>query len=259
VPKDSLDTLKTTNPILLAAAATGLLGLALVAAWNDVIPGGWRLRGIVWTEERRAAWVREDHAAERIELFRAERDAIAAGSIVFLGSSTIERFPLGEVFPTKPCVNRGVNGDTTLELRRRLDDSLPAAEPAALVVGIGGNDLRREQLVAALVRDRVVLLLDDLQRRYPDVPITLVGLFSATDAGERELYETSLFNTAVRREAVKRKIEFLDTRRAPLVGPEGRLQDEYAADRYHLNASGYALLGEWIVTSGGVAGRILAP
>lgn len=244
---------------LLAALTAAVLGLAVFLSWNGVLPGGWTLRGLVWGGAERADWEREVHAADRIEQFRAERDRLPAGSVVFLGSSTIERFPLAEIFPDKRCVNRGINGDTVDDLLGRLDDSLPAAPPAAFVINIGANDIRREGMVAADVRDRFVVLLDTLQTRYPAAEISVIGLVPAVDAPDAEVYEFELYNLAARRAAVSRKIPYIVAQREPLTTKDGRLNADYAADRYHLNAAGYRRLGEWILESGGAAGRLLSP
>lgn len=245
--------------LLLAGLALGVLCLVAGLSWTGVLPGGWTLRGIVWGGEERANWEREMHAAERLALFRAERERTPADSVVFLGSSTIERFPLAEIFPDKRCVNRGINGDTIDDLMARLDDSLPASPPAAFIVNVGGNDLRREGVVAAVARDRFVQLLDELQTLFPDASITVIGLIPSVDADEAEIYEFELFNIAARRAAVSRKIPYIVAQRGPLAGPDGRLNPEFAADAYHLNAAGYRRLAEWILSDGGAAGHLLSP
>jgi len=244
---------------LLAAAFVGILSLVVALSWTGALPGGWTLRGLVWGGAERANWERETHRAERLAQFRADRDQLPADSVVFLGSSTIERFPLAEIFPDRRCVNRGISGDTTADLLERLDDSLPTAKPAAFIINIGGNDLRREEQVAAVVRDRLVALLDELLARYPEAPITVIGLVPAVDADEAELYEFELYNIAARRAAVSRKLPFIVVQRGPLADAEGRLNAEFAADNYHLNAAGYRRLAEWILEDGGAAGRLLAP
>lgn len=245
-------------PRILAFLAIGLSCLALVLSWNDVLPGGWNLRGLLLGKNGHSSWVRGRHAAQRLELFSAERETVPAGGIVFLGSSTVERFPLATIFPGRPCLNRGINGDTVSELASRLDESLPAGEPAALLVAIGGNDLRREQQSAAVVGERAAALMDDLARRCPGVPITWIGLFGEREASARELGETRLFNAVTRRAAETRGIDFLSIQRAPLVDLDGRLQGQLAADRYHLNEDGYRLLGEWIIGAGGTVGHLLS-
>ncbi len=251
--------MKTPRSLLPAIKFIGLACLVLVLSWNDMLPGGWRLRGLVLGEAGRESWTRERHAAHRLELFSASREAVPQGGIIFLGSSTIERFPLAEVFPGKPCLNRGINGDTVLELSSRLDESLPASKPAALIVAIGGNDLRRVGLSAKVASEQAARLMDELRRRYPDVPITWIGLFGESRASERELEQAQRYNEATKREAQRRGITFLATQREPLVDAEGRLQVRLAADRYHLNEDGYRVLGDWIVSEGGAVGHLLSP
>src|SRR5436189_2402701 len=63
-----------------------------------------------------------------VERSQAERSAI-----LFIGSSTIDRFPLSECFPGKRCVNLGRGNENSLLLRERLKTALPFIWPAGIV------------------------------------------------------------------------------------------------------------------------------
>ncbi len=253
-PNTPNTSLKLLVPLLLAA-----LVLLFALSWNDVIPGSWRLQGWVLGIEGRDNRERLQHASERRELFRAQQGRVQPGAIVFLGSSTVEQFPLEQVFPGKPCLNRGINGDTLGDLIKRLPDSLPLAEPAALVVAIGGNDLRRLHLSAEAAAESAVELMDELRKRYPQTPIAWLGLFGESQAAPQELAQAQRYNDMARAAAATRNIVFVPTQRAQLVDSEGRLRLSHAADRYHLNLPGYLLLGQWIADSGGSVGALLQP
>jgi lysophospholipase L1-like esterase len=246
---------------LLLSLVIALLGLTVLFAlsWNDVLPGSWRLQGWVLGIEGRDNRTRLSHAAERLDEFRAARDDVDPGSILFLGSSTMERFPLAKVFPNKPCLNRGINGDAVRDLHARLEDSLPASDPAGIVVAIGGNDLRRLQLNGEAAAYEAIRLLGELRQRYPETPIACLGLFGESEAPDAELAHAERFNELVREAAQTAGCAFVPTQRAELVGDKGRLKLSHAADRYHLNLEGYLLLGRWIVEDGGGLGRLLQP
>jgi lysophospholipase L1-like esterase len=251
--------LKYKRAITSSILGIGVVFLTLALSWHDLLPGGWRLRGLVLGPEARASWTRVHHAQERLELFVANRNHAAAGSVLFLGSSTIERFPFDVVFPGKPCVGRGINGDTVLELSARLEMSVPSARPAGILVAIGGNDLRRLGLGPGRVAQDAAELMDELGRRYPQVPVTFVGLFGETEVSAEALRDTREYNLALQSAAESRGIGFLSTLREPLVDSKGRLVKGLSADRYHLNDLGYQQLGLWILADGGEVGRLLQP
>jgi len=242
----------------LAGAAIALAGL-LALSWFDVLPGAWRLRGLVLGREGRETWLRERHAAARHDLFAHENRSVPAGMVVFLGSSTVERFPLERCFPGRPALNRGVDGDTVPMLLEHLGRTIPPAAPAAFVLGIGGNDLRREGASPAAICARYARLLDRLAALHPGVPVAMLGLYPVHDTRGERLRRMRVLNGLLAELARTRGAAFVATDRPPLSSPAGPLAEVYRADPYHLDAAGYEHLARWIVADGGAAAALLAP
>jgi lysophospholipase L1-like esterase len=72
--------------------------------------------------------------------------AAAAGEkrVVFFGSSTIEfwgKRPGSVFFPGKPYVNRGISGETTMQMLLRFQQDVVALHPTAFVFLGGANDV----------------------------------------------------------------------------------------------------------------------
>ncbi len=250
------------SPLWRALAIVGALGSALLAvAWLDLAPGGWKLRSVLEdpaAEGRRRSAL---HVFERLREFRAEEPGAARGAILFLGSSTIERFPLAECFPGKRVLQHGL-ADASLELlERTLDASLPRGAPEGVVLYAGSLDLRepREPFEKALERlPRIVQALR-VRTNAPALPITLLGLLPARGETPAELEKLSQANEKLRVLARECKLSFVATARAPLAEADGTLAPALSADARHLNAEGYRVLARWILTEGGEAGRKLAP
>jgi len=155
----------------------GLASVLLLAlAWHDVLPGGWRLRSIFEPDARRAARQDALHLSERLAQFARESPTIHPGSILFLGSSTIERFPLARAFPGKPCIDRGIANLSAASLLANLSACLPPARPAGVVLYTGAVDWRASGRDDSLLVDRVGAVLDATARELPGVPLLLLGL-----------------------------------------------------------------------------------
>jgi lysophospholipase L1-like esterase len=238
-------------------AAVTAAGLALV--WSEVLPGAWTLRGWVLGREGRASWQRERGIARQLDLYRQENPTVPPGSILFVGASTILRFPLARHFPGRPCVNRGLEGATAEHLLEHLEALLPPAPPDAVVLAIGGNDLRREGLEPVEVASHVTRLLDRLAEHFPEVPIALLGCHPVRGTDEAERARLERYEELLRELATARGMAFVAADRPPLRGPDGALPAELAADELHLNEAGYGHLAGWLLADGGAVAAKLAP
>jgi lysophospholipase L1-like esterase len=80
--------------------------------------------------------------------YRAENEALpspAAGEkrVVFFGDSITDAWgrSVGEFFPGKPYVNRGISGQTTPQMLVRFQQDVVHLHPAAVVILAGTNDI----------------------------------------------------------------------------------------------------------------------
>jgi len=233
--------------LFVGVAAAGLVALA----WLDVLPGGWRLRTLfvpqsVQDQHRRAA-----HRADRLGGF--EREALPSpGATLFIGSSTIERFPLQRHFPELHPVNRGIGDEDLAGLEARALSTVRRLKPATVVVYAASINVRRaindgtwtppEEIVRRIAALAVSLLAEPgvsavvLIGVLPEqtTASALQGRLTATNTGLATFAETTA------------GISFLPTNRLPLVDAAGNLGPEIAADALHLNAAGYDVLAEWL-------------
>lgn len=232
---------------------------ALALSWFDVLPGGWRLRRLVGSSPPGQARIDAQRIADHLARFRRENPAVAAGSIVFLGSSTIERFPLGREFPGKPCVNRGIANLSARELALILPDCLPAARPSAAVVYAGAVDWRDSGRDPEVLVEAVRAVLTGLDRALPDLPVLLSGILPAREMEDDALLALRTANGRLKSLADELGAAFVDPARPPISGPGGRLSTELSVDDVHLNGEGYGILARWILEDGGTIATLLAP
>ncbi len=240
------------------AAALALPLLALLA-WFGAIPGGWTLRGWIEPHADRRAREQAEYSAGRMAGFQAENERAAPGAVVFLGSSTMERFPLSEAFPGRPCLDRGIGDETATELLARLDASLPDARPAGVVLYAASVDFRREGRPPEVIEARVLALVRRLRARLPGIPIALIGLLSERDAPAELVARLRRTNARLAELARTSGLAFVATDRPPLTLPSGALSEAYSADRLHLSEAGYRHLARWLLEDGGDVAPLLAP
>lgn len=65
------------------------------------------------------------------------------GGVVFMGDSITDMWKLGQYFPDKPYVNRGISGQTTSQMLVRMYPDVIRLRPSVLVILAGTNDIAR--------------------------------------------------------------------------------------------------------------------
>lgn len=247
--------------ILGSGAGLGLVALLVAGAlaWHGHLPGTWWLRQRLQDRPARMEWLRQREVTRRLAELRVQNERAPAGATVFLGSSTVERFPLEHCFPGRTVLNRGVLGLTSAELGEHLEELLPSVPAAAFVLQVGGNDLRREGVEPEVLRERVAAILERLRARAPAAPIALVGLFPVLGTAERDRARMERANALLEALARRQGCAFVPTDRPPLRAPSGALALEYAFDPHHLNDAGYRLLAGWILEEAQPLAAFLSP
>ena len=250
--------------IALAAPLAGLAASAvLLLAWNDVLPGGWRLRNAIEPDRVRAERETLLHALARLRAFEREDVSSAPGAIVFVGSSTIERFPLEESFPGRPVVDRGIANASAELLARCAAGLVPPARPAGFVVYAGAVDWRASGRDAARALGAIANLLDALRARAPDAPILLLGPLPERSMSARAVEDLRALDGSLRAATSApvrgfTGVDVLPLARPPVSSAAGSLADHVSADALHLDRDGYASLVRLVESEGGAVGRLLA-
>jgi lysophospholipase L1-like esterase len=154
---------------------------------------------------------------------------------VFLGDSITQGGLWQEWFAGAPVLNRGIDGETSGDLLRRVDSAV--CEPRAVFLLIGTNDLTwgaSLQQITANVR----ALLAEIERRAPATPVVVQSVMPRTPRFRDDL---RLLNRAYRQlvDGSGEHVAYLDLWPA-LADGDGDLRAEFTEDRLHLNGPGYA-------------------
>ena len=153
--------------------------------------------------------------------------------VVMFGDSITEFGLWQEWFPGLPVLNRGISGERSADLLRRVDTAID--RPAAVFLLIGTNDMTLGAPLAEIVSN-VAALLDRIEERAPGTPVTVQSVMPRT-AGFRD--DIRKLNAAYQRLAQSRGQTYLDLWPA-LADGRGALRPEFTIDRLHLSGPGYA-------------------
>jgi lysophospholipase L1-like esterase len=157
------------------------------------------------------------------------------GHVVLLGDSITELGLWHEWFAGTPVLNRGIGGETSADLLRRLDTAI--GHPAAVFLLIGTNDLTLGVPLREIV-ENVRTLLAEVERRAPGTPVIVQSVMPRTPRYREDLL---LLNRAYQAlvDQSGPSVEYLDLWPA-LADERGDLTKAYSEERLHLNGAGYA-------------------
>ncbi len=167
--------------------------------------------------------------------------------VVFLGDSITDGWKLDEYFPNQPYVNRGISGQTTPQMLVRMLPDVIALAPRVMVVLAGTNDIAGNTGPQSL---------DDIERNYQalaelarqhQVRVVFASVLPVHDQGRtpqtprRSPEKIRALNDWLQQYCAQNRLVYLDYY-SHLVGADGRLRTELAADGLHPNADGYKIM-----------------
>lgn len=182
-----------------------------------------------------------EHYQNRIALFTEENKEYTPGEVdvVFLGDSLTEGYDLDTFYPQYVTVNRGIGGDTTFGVWDRLDLSVFALEPKAVVMLIGVNNIDT-------MFERYEDIVKRLRENLPDSHIVLISLTSMGQNWGRNNHKAAFNNVKIKLIAERNGCTFVDMY-TPLLNEEtDEIYPEYTTDGGHLTAEGYQVFTDTV-------------
>ena len=155
--------------------------------------------------------------------------------VAFLGDSLTDGYDLEKYYPQYLTVNRGIGGDTTLGLERRLQVSVYDLKPKIAVMLIGANNFDT-------MLDNYENILNGFQENLPNTKIVLLSLTSMGGEWGKNNQKAAYNNMMIKLLAEKYGYEFVDLY-SPLLNLEtGEIYTEYTTDGGHLTPMGYEVI-----------------
>lgn len=194
---------------------------------------------ILFVITRRAAEnIIRHHYAQKTDFFRRYR--VQPGDIVFLGDSITDGAQWEEIFPGHPLKNRGINGDTTAGVLRRLPE-IVAGQPAAIFLLIGTNALPWYTYCSdSAILNAYEQILAACRAQSPRTQVFVQSILPRHRSYSRRIQH---LNQALQQLAGRYGYSFLDLY-PRFADSGGGLRREFTNDHLHLLAAGYVCWAE---------------
>ncbi len=197
------------------------------------------------------------HAANR----ELKQQAADPKRVVFMGDSITDGWRLGEYFPGKPYVNRGISGQVTSQMLVRMYPDVIDLKPAAMVVLAGTNDIARNNgpSTAEMIEENIMAMTELAQSH--GIKVLLCSILPVSDypylaqqAGRggrgpvqqrktigRPPEDILKLNAWLKSYAAESNAVYVDYFSA-LVDDKGWMKEGIANDGLHPNAEGYKIM-----------------
>lgn len=190
--------------------------------------------------------------------FGKDNKTAQKGQIVFVGSSTMEMFPIEKIQQglglDKLIYNRGIRATTTAELLTAMDVCIFDLAPSKIFINIGSNDLGFGVPEATFLANYDEILRQ-IKGKLPETQVFVMAYYPinpVADFGESEAEHESFFSkrnnemlqlasSKVAQLAQKYNYEFINVN-AGLTDADGNLRQELTFDGAHMYPAGYEIV-----------------
>lgn len=168
--------------------------------------------------------------------------------IAFVGDSLTDNYNVYECYKNYNVYNRGIGGDTTKGLLKRMNESLYELNPKIIVLLIGINDfelVKEANNNPEVVAKNILEVVKEIKKNLPSSKIILESLYPINNSDNPKIDKASV-NTKTN-ENIKKVNEIINNFEgvyyldlySKLVDKEGNLNLDYTLEGLHLNANGY--------------------
>lgn len=183
----------------------------------------------------------------KVARFAEENEDEEKGGVVFVGDSITDFLDLDKFYPGLDAVNRGISGDLTIGLKRRMDVSIFDLEPRLVVLLIGVNDLGR-RTAPEKVAANLIDIISEIRERLPGTKLIVQSVYPVSERWGKAYFKRVApgvikVNEVISEASAEYGYTYVNVY-DELVDGRGRLRDELNNDGLHPNDKGYEVVSE---------------
>jgi lysophospholipase L1-like esterase len=180
-----------------------------------------------------------EHYPQRISVF--EKEPLETGPIIFLGNSITEMGNWKQLLNDTTVLNRGISGDITFGVLKRLDDVIKR-KPSKVFLLIGINDIGKD-IPDAVIAANIRKIVTEIKQGSPSTKIYVESIMPVNpDVPNFPQHYDKQEHVLGTNKLIKKVTDELHV---PYVNihdlftdSKGRLDAKYTADGLHLTATG---------------------
>jgi lysophospholipase L1-like esterase len=183
----------------------------------------------------------------KVKAFRSLNKHAKPDGTVFVGDSITQDFNVCEYFKGYHVYNRGIGGDTTEGLLKRLDVSIDELKPSQVFIQMGTNDLETLEATPDEIYKRISEVVTHIRTHFKKTEIYLISLYPVnplmdkTTVGRRTNENIQKTNNLIKTIQGITFINIYDK----LIN-EDVLNPDYSLEGLHLNQEGYEVVSKVI-------------
>ena len=175
------------------------------------------------------------HYYGRVNLFKEENKHLGNVDVSFIGDSLTEGYDVETFYPDYKVVNRGISGDTTFGVEKRLDCSAYDVKPKVISMLIGANNFET-------MMQNYEKIVQGFRENLPQTKVILCSLTSMTGDWAKNNEIARQNNVEIQKIATKYGYVYADLYNALLDPNTNELKKEYSVDGGHLTSDGYKVV-----------------
>jgi len=181
---------------------------------------------------------------QKVKAFKIQNKFVKKGGIVFVGDSITQDYPIHDFYHNLSVYNRGIGGDTSEGLLKRLDESIFDLEPKTVVLLIGTNDLALLKTTDVIIANNISLIIQKIHEKLPNTLILLQSIYPINSTIDP-------FSVSARHNDDIRKVNLLlkDVKNVTYIDldqdlsdEQGNLAKDLTVEGLHINANGYEVI-----------------
>lgn len=179
----------------------------------------------------------------KVSAFKKLNTYSKPGGIVFVGDSITQDYNVYEYFKGVDVYNRGIGGDTSEGVLRRLDESVFALKPSQVFLQIGTNDFELLNAKPEEIAHRIKEIVSKIRAFDKDIKIHVISIYPVNPQMDKETVGKRTNEKIVKtNELIKEMNDITYLSIGDYLLKDGILNEAYSLEGLHLNQQGYEVV-----------------